>query len=531
MDEYKELKLHEKVIVVIPAGGYGTRMTPLWTIVDPLLDAFPKPAMTELSSGKTFLDIIFDTVLEESVAKRVLLRIGPILKPVNEIVTFDEKMLYKFQVELLKIAEKRLEKVIVYHNNPDGNDDGTGATVVSREAKRFLEANPQFEYVLILASDIPTIPASLLKEMILYHIKEGNALTLASVIEDDPTGYGRVVRYPPDSGEFIDVIEQTEIGNTPEERKGFISFSFDGFEVSFSKEELHQIKERCVLLEVMNREIFLNAIRDIDAPNYARVIRDETGQEIGLIPNFILAQMRDDADYIVANRKFSKATLTKIYECRKIEPASPNMYVLERHKKNEYYLPELAREVKLQGKKVGIFRLPKGSAKSFDTRTDIRLYAQKKLGLFPEREPNKKLTILGHRFDNLTILKEEQVQMLEQVFGVTVYPDAEIFVDSAIYSFLLSLVTAVSRLGGAKEFCDRYFQELKAYKFSAIPGLEKFGASSFYVGVHTVLKGKIGLSGSVSIEPWVRLENSVVQNSKISRGRSVENEMVIGNEL
>jgi hypothetical protein len=345
-------------------------------------------------------------------------------------------------------------------------------------------------------------------------------MTIASVIEDDPFNYGRIVRHP-QSNEFIAVVEQSQIGRTEKERHGTISFP--GLSEPLSKDYLHQIKERNVLLEVINRDIFMNAIRDIDAPNYGRVVRDEIGNELGLIPNLELQKLADDKTYTISKKTFLKQELSLILECRKIVAAPPETYVLERHKKNEYYLPELAMEVKAQKKKVGIFPLPQGTAQGFDSRTDMRHYV---IGKGEAKSHLKNIIFNSH---HLFLMQEREIQVLEQVFAVTVYPYSEIFVDNDIHLFLRKLAELVAQTGGAKEFCDKYLSELKSKKWIAIPRLEKFEKVSFSIGAHTILKGQVGFAGRISIAPWVTLLNCLVQNSELKRNRVVENKLLINN--
>ncbi|MCX7918222.1 MAG: hypothetical protein N3A72_01180 [bacterium] len=525
MDEYAQLRLVKRVLAVIPAAGLGSRMTPLWTIGDPFLDALAKPATRELSTGKPFLDLIFDTLLNGQVAEQILVRVGHRPKPKDQCQTDYEKIRYKLHADVVALIEKRIPTVRHYYSNADGLDDGTGATVVAREAKEFLLNHPEYQYILILASDIPTIPAELLKEMVLFHIRMGYEMTIASVIEEDPFNYGRIVREP-QTGEFIAVVEQSEIGRTPEERSGTISFP--GIPEPLSKEYLHQIKERNVLLEVINREVFLNTIRDIDAPNYARVIRDEYGREIGVVPNPDINALSPSQEVSIRGKLYTKSELLSIFESRKIAPNPVGTYVLRRHKKNEYYLPELAMELKSQNKSVGIFSLPRKTAMGFDTRTDLRHYAQDRMQSFPQR-PSTLMSYLRNDFRTSKLLGEPEFEVLEQVFAVTVMPNTEIYVDPEIAFFLTNLAHRVKLVGGAKEFCEQYIHLLREHDWSAILEIPPKTIPSFYIGPHVVLNGIIGLKGRIDIAPWATILNSYIENSRIERNQVIENKILIDN--
>jgi hypothetical protein len=527
METFEKLELWNKVLAVIPAAGSGYRMTPRWTIADPLQDALAKPAMRELATGKTFLDLIFDTLLDGKVVNQILLRVGHRPKPLFECRSELDKIKYKHHADLTGLAEKRNPAVQVYYSNAIGRDDGTGATVVAQEAKEFLRAHPEYEYILILASDIPTIPAEIFKQMLFDHIQNQRDMTIASVIEDNPDNYGRIVRHPK-TGEFIAVVEQSQIGKTPEQRIGVMPFP--GLEYPLTRESLHQIHERNVLLEIINRNIFLNTIRDIDAPNYARVVRDEQGNELGLVPNQELQNIPENGEYTVHHRTYRKSELSRILECRKIAVTPPETFVLERHQKNEYYLPELAMEVKAQHKPIGIYPLPKSMAEGLDSRTDLRYYAAKNSHLTPSTDINRKL-LSYFNARNLNLLHEPELQVLEQAFAVTIYPGTEIYVDTTLQMLLSTLAKLIVATGGIKDFCERYYQELKSGAWSAISGQKVSDSFSFMIGAQTLLKNQVGLMGKISIAPWTILSNCFIQDSEVQRNQKIENKIFINNTL
>jgi len=68
--------------------------------------------------------------------------------------------------------------------------------------------------VLVLAGDVPLLPAEALRRMISHHQETGAAATLLTAFLDDPTGYGRVVRDA--SGRVTRIVEERD--TTPEER-------------------------------------------------------------------------------------------------------------------------------------------------------------------------------------------------------------------------------------------------------------------------------------------------------------------------
>lgn len=62
--------------------------------------------------------------------------------------------------------------------------------------------------LLVLYADCPLVPAALLKELLERHAKTGAAVTLATTMMDNPTGYGRVVRGA--DGTMDQIIEEKD---------------------------------------------------------------------------------------------------------------------------------------------------------------------------------------------------------------------------------------------------------------------------------------------------------------------------------
>lgn len=62
--------------------------------------------------------------------------------------------------------------------------------------------------VLILNGDAPTLRDDLLRRLVQYHREQKAAVTLVSVVLDDPTGYGRIVRDP--SGRLAEIVEEAD---------------------------------------------------------------------------------------------------------------------------------------------------------------------------------------------------------------------------------------------------------------------------------------------------------------------------------
>lgn len=88
---------------------------------------------------------------------------------------------------------------------------GTGhAAMVCREALADFEGN-----LLVIAGDMPLVRTETLELLIQRHEKERSAVTLATAILENPTGYGRIIR--DEYGNLEGIVEEADC--TPEQRK------------------------------------------------------------------------------------------------------------------------------------------------------------------------------------------------------------------------------------------------------------------------------------------------------------------------
>ena len=62
--------------------------------------------------------------------------------------------------------------------------------------------------VVVLSADIPLLDAETVKQLVVSHVRSGNALTLLSAIFDDPTGAGRILRSA--DGSFDSIVEHKD---------------------------------------------------------------------------------------------------------------------------------------------------------------------------------------------------------------------------------------------------------------------------------------------------------------------------------
>ena len=89
--------------------------------------------------------------------------------------------------------------------------DGTGGAVRAAAAEIDPEAT-----VLVLPGDVPLVTPAAIEQLVRAHAKHGPAATMATMVLDDPSGYGRVVR--DDDGNVERIVETKVAGDaTPEQ--------------------------------------------------------------------------------------------------------------------------------------------------------------------------------------------------------------------------------------------------------------------------------------------------------------------------
>jgi hypothetical protein len=181
---------------------------------------------------------------------------------------------------------------------------------------------------------------------------------------------GKALVFDPMSDEFLDIKEQDEIGVTAEQRRSIGSLEVNLLDFKVSTDYLNAIRERNTGLMVMNAEVYLNVIRDVDAPNYGRVLRN--GSET-VVPNPEIFSLKPGE----GKHGLSRDELLSISECKKIGPSPPGLYVLEKHMGGEYFLPEVSKEAVSRGERINIYLLKgeEGVGEGYDYRTEARVGA------------------------------------------------------------------------------------------------------------------------------------------------------------
>jgi bifunctional UDP-N-acetylglucosamine pyrophosphorylase / glucosamine-1-phosphate N-acetyltransferase len=155
-----------EINAVILAAGKGTRMR----------DDSPKVLSTIF--GKSFIEYVIDSLIKAGV-ERIIPIVGFQAEKVRTLLGSD----YNYTVQSEQL--------------------GTGHAV--KMARSLLENLDGI--TLIIAGDQPFIKPNTIKSLIELHAKESNSLTLLSIDNPNPYGYGRILR---DSNQVVGMVEETD---------------------------------------------------------------------------------------------------------------------------------------------------------------------------------------------------------------------------------------------------------------------------------------------------------------------------------
>ncbi len=164
---------------------------------------------------------------------------------------------------------------------------GTGHAVM--QAQDFIGTEGD---ILVLCGDVPLIKAETIKELFEIHRKNDNSATVISVMLDDPTGYGRIIR---DNHSFEKIVEQKDA--TEEEKK--VCEINTGVYVFKSADLIESFKE--LKNDNMQNEYYLTDCLGI---------MKEKGLNVGIM----VAQ--DDEEFLGINSKLQLAQANKVMKKR-----------------------------------------------------------------------------------------------------------------------------------------------------------------------------------------------------------------------
>jgi len=105
---------------------------------------------------------------------------------------------------------------------------GTGHAVLQVESAL---KNAQGTLV-VLSGDVPLLTSSTLKRFIQHHVTSGSSMTVLTMVADDPSGYGRIVRGGDSGDQFACVVEERDANSQQqlirEVNSGIYAFALDG---------------------------------------------------------------------------------------------------------------------------------------------------------------------------------------------------------------------------------------------------------------------------------------------------------------
>ncbi|MCS7232987.1 MAG: bifunctional UDP-N-acetylglucosamine diphosphorylase/glucosamine-1-phosphate N-acetyltransferase GlmU [Synergistetes bacterium] len=165
-------------------------------------------------------------VLHRICGKPMILYILDAIKPFAS----DIGIVVGFNGELVK---KEVGEGIYYIEQPIQR--GTGDAV--KVAKDFWD---KYENLVVLPGDVPFISSSTIKGLLDAHFENKNSITLVTVVLDDPSGYGRVVR--DGNGNLIKIVEEKD-ATSEEKRITEVNGGVYCFNVRFLRENIFKLSD------------------------------------------------------------------------------------------------------------------------------------------------------------------------------------------------------------------------------------------------------------------------------------------------
>ncbi|MBI5849077.1 MAG: bifunctional UDP-N-acetylglucosamine diphosphorylase/glucosamine-1-phosphate N-acetyltransferase GlmU [Nitrospirae bacterium] len=161
-----------RIACVILAAGQGKRMK----------SSLPK--VLHKVCGMPMLQAVIDTALK--------------LKPERVIVVAGK------QIDILKREVDAPDLQFVIQKEPKGTGDALRSAIPALKGFRGT--------VIVLNGDAPLIEPQTIRQLLLLHRKNNNAISVLSFHAEDPRGYGRVVRGG--TGKFLAIVEEKDADNS-----------------------------------------------------------------------------------------------------------------------------------------------------------------------------------------------------------------------------------------------------------------------------------------------------------------------------
>ena len=73
------------------------------------------------------------------------------------------------------------------------------------------DAIAEYDHILVLSGDVPLIKVETLQHLMTLHLAHGAAMTILTATQENPTGYGRIIRHSPDLPIVDAIVEQPSL--------------------------------------------------------------------------------------------------------------------------------------------------------------------------------------------------------------------------------------------------------------------------------------------------------------------------------
>ncbi|MFN3551244.1 MAG: bifunctional UDP-N-acetylglucosamine diphosphorylase/glucosamine-1-phosphate N-acetyltransferase GlmU [Endomicrobiia bacterium] len=166
-----------KLGCVILAAGEGTRMK----------SEYPKVLFD--ICGKSMIDFVIDTAAKLNIEK------------IYVVLGYKGNLVKQHVLNSEFIDDKIKQKIIFVEQKKQ-----LGSADALAKVKKVVDKN--IKQLLVLSGDVPLVSVDTLKNLVDTHISSLVECSVLSVIMDNPSGYGRIIRDI--SKKFIDIVEETE---------------------------------------------------------------------------------------------------------------------------------------------------------------------------------------------------------------------------------------------------------------------------------------------------------------------------------
>jgi len=167
----KGSRLNKKLAVVIMAAGKGSRLKS------------SRPKVLHEIGGKPLLSYVITTAAQLAENEDIHVVIGHGAERVRETVGGTG----------VRFVEQKQQR-------------GTGHAIQCAR-----EAIAKYDHILVLSGDVPLIKVDTLQHLMTLHLAEGAAMTILTATQENPTGYGRILRRAPDLPEVDAIVEQPSL--------------------------------------------------------------------------------------------------------------------------------------------------------------------------------------------------------------------------------------------------------------------------------------------------------------------------------